>query len=189
MKKGIRVAKVYPPAFIREEVDGKKVIKDEVLPSNLPARADGARPPMHTVRVLTLEDGSVVYGCRDCEATGETSGEIRAHRNREHGVAASTRRSPVNPDANGSPPLPAPTADMLGMTLYEMFELGANISHWNKIFGNQEAEAERLRKLLTEKDGELAELRRQLKTEERDHERTKARIARVLGAVLPEEPS
>jgi hypothetical protein len=187
MRKGNRVATVYPPAFVRKEVDGKKVIKDEVMPSNLPPRADGSRPPMHTIRVLTLEDGSVLYGCRDCETTGDTPGVIRAHRNKRHGVASSTRKSPVNDAPDSSPPLPIPSADMLGMTMYEMLELGANIARWEKIFGNQEQEVERLRALLTEKDTELAEARRLLKTEEREHDRTKARIARVLGLEKPED--
>lgn len=150
------------------------------MPSNLPPRRDGSRPPMHTIRVLTLADKTVLYGCRDCPETGDSPGEIRKHRNREHGVASSTRKSPVNAEA-ASPPLPIPSADMLGMTLYEMLELGASIAEWEKVFGHQEAENERLRKLLTEKDQETAELRRLLKTEEREHDRTKARIARVLG--------
>lgn len=181
------MATTYPPRVVRTEVDGKRVIKDEVLRSNLPPGPDGMPPPMHTTRVLTLEDGSVVYGCGDCETTGATRGDIRKHRNQNHGMTSSTRRSPVNAAASESPPLPYPGAETLGMTLYELLELADSVSKWEQVFGNQDNEIERLRKLLTEKDQELAEKTRELRAEQREHEKTKTRIARVLGLDKPAE--
>lgn len=179
--------KTYPPRVVRDFVDGKKVIKDEVLRSNLPPGPDGMAPPMHTTRVLTLEDDTVIYGCGDCPTTGATRGEIRKHRNQEHGITSGTRRSPVKVAENESPPLPYPGPEMLGMTLYEILELSDAIGKWETVFGNQEAENDRLRQLVTQKDQELAERTRELRAEQREHEKLKTRIARLLGAELPPE--
>lgn len=180
--------KTYPPRIKREFVDGKKVVKDEVLRSNLPARPGELPPPMHTTRVLTLEDDSVVYGCGDCEVTGATRGDIRKHRNVKHGVTSVARRSPTRSDTE-SPTLPAPSGEMLGMTLYELLELSASVAEWEKVFSNQEAENDRLRQALTQKDQDLAERTRELRAEQRDHDRLKARIARLIGSELPAEPA
>lgn len=179
--------KTYPPRIVREFVGGKKVVKDEVLRSNLPAGPDGLPPPMHTTRVLTLEDDTIVYGCGDCETVGETRGDIRKHRNQEHGLSNGNRRSPAR--ETESPPLPYPSGETLGMTLYEILELAASIADWEKVFGNQEAENDRLRRMLTEKDQELAERTRELKTEQREHTKLKTRIAKLLGSELPAEPA
>lgn len=187
MGKRTVVAKSYPPRVKREHVDGKRVVKDEVLRSNLPALDDGLPPAMHTTRVLTLEDGTVVYGCGDCETVGTTRGEIRKHRNQEHGLSSSTRRTAPAVE-NLAPSLPMPGAEMLGMTLYELLELSAAVDHWEQVFANQDAEIERLRGLLTEKEQDLAEQRRLLRTEERDHDRLRARISRLIGSELPAEP-
>jgi hypothetical protein len=176
----------YPPKIPRTEIDGLKVVKDEVLRSNLPPGPDGLPPAMKTTRVLTMEDGSVLYGCGDCKVTGATRGDIRKHRNQEHGVTAGSRRSPARSASDtDSSPLPYPAVEMLGMTLYELLELSAAVSRWEQVFGHQEAENNRLRQLLTEKDIELAERTRELRMEQRDHERLKARIAKLLGVEQP----
>lgn len=179
------MAKTYPPRIKRTHVDGVEVVKDEVLRSNLPPLDDGLPPPMHTTRVLTLADGTVVYGCGDCETNGGTRGEIRKHRNEKHGMTTSTRRSPVNVADNAAPPLPYPGAEMLGMTLYELLELAGGIAHWEGMFSNQEAENDRLRQALLEKDQELAEKTRELRAEQREHEKLKTRIAKLLGMEAP----
>lgn len=174
------MANAYPPTVVRTEVDGKKVVKDEVLRSNLPAGPDGLPPPMKTTRVLTLEDGTVVYGCADCPTIGATRGEVRKHRNAEHGMSNPTRRSPTSAPES-TPQLPYPGPEMLGMTLLELLELSAAVAHWEHLFATQDGEIERLRKLLTDKDQELSERTRELRAERITHERLKVRISKLIG--------
>lgn len=115
------------PAEVPVEVRvirGLKVVKDESLPSNLPP-VDGHVYPLK-IRVLTLEDDSVVYGCADCEEFAETAGEIRKHRARVHGGAPLGRKRAA----------PVLSADAAEMTLGELLELAQGASTWGRVVEN-----------------------------------------------------
>ncbi len=111
------------------EHKGVAVEREEQL-QNLP------RAPFRISR-LYLVDGTTAYACRDCLFTGESRGEVMAHRNDEHGASygkarpkneiAPLRGTPdpiLPPREDGSP---APTAPM-EMTLGEFMALAPSIT-------------------------------------------------------------
>jgi hypothetical protein len=168
MKKGHFVAVAYPPEFVRDEVDGKKVVKDEVLASGL-SGYKGRLIPIHGIRVLTLEDGSVVHGCRSCRTEG-TRGQIMAHLTAFHSVNPASRRG-----SNGEVrQLPFPKGAQLSMTVYELIEMAESVGEWEEVLTNMEAENERLRELVAERTA-------QLKTEQREHQKLQNTLARLVG--------
>lgn len=61
------------------EVDGRAVVTDE--PARSPLGVDRGGNPVYfkQTRELTLDDGSVVYGCLHCEFIDERSAAIRPH--------------------------------------------------------------------------------------------------------------
>lgn len=66
-------------------VGGLKVIGEEDVPSPLPTRhRDGSRIKFSGFGQLLLEDGSKVFGCRDCVFTSELQGHMVNHRHEEH---------------------------------------------------------------------------------------------------------
>lgn len=166
--KGDQVAREYLPVYVREEVGGVKVVKDEVLESGLSAKV-GRPIPMHGTRVLTLEDGTVTYGCRECPVTG-TRGEVRKHRYAEHGATLTDAAGKPGPIQDS--PITGRlqmTGETLSMTVYELLELAVHVGEWETAFGNQEQQVEDLRdKLVTETvarktaERELAALKRRL---------------------------
>lgn len=165
------MAREYPPLFERDKVDGKKVIRDEVLASGLSGHV-GRLVPIHGIRVLTLEDESVVHGCRDCEFTG-TRGEVKGHRAAEHGIAlGGTPKRSTNPGVAGQ--LPYPSAEVLSMTFYELIELAEHVGEWEEVLGNLSSENEELR-------GKVAEAVRAQRAAERELETKTRRIKRLLG--------
>lgn len=142
----------YPPLFEREEVGGVKVVKDEVLASGL-SGYHGRLIPMHGTRVLTLEDGTVTYGCRECEFTG-SRGDVKAHRGEEHGVAVGGggRRDNAVPDGR----VPNPSSEALSMTVYEVLQLAELSGDWEEVLSKLEARVAEL----TEDVNEERRLRR-----------------------------
>jgi hypothetical protein len=60
-------------------VNGMRVVSDEVTPS--PYLRDRAGNPVvwHRTRTLRLEDGSVVYGCAECDYVSENPNSVRPH--------------------------------------------------------------------------------------------------------------
>ena len=165
------MSREYPPLFERDEVDGKKVITDEVLASGLSGHV-GRLVPIHGIRVLTLEDDTVVHGCRDCVFTG-TRGEVKAHRAAEHGIAlGGTPKRSTDPSVAGQ--LPYPSAEVLSMTFYELLELAEHVGEWETVLGNLTTENEELR-------AKAAEATRAQRAAERELDTTKRRIRRLLG--------
>lgn len=111
-----------PPRLVRL-VHGKRVVSDEPMASNLKPKPGHPPVPIHSIRLFTLEDGSTVNGCRDCEETG-TVGEIRAHRIRAHGTAKPGRK-PATVE------LPV-HIEMTSMTIAELFELVRDAGEWGE---------------------------------------------------------
>ncbi|WP_370944051.1 hypothetical protein AB5J62_33760 [Amycolatopsis sp. cg5] len=86
------------------EVDGLAVVADEPRPA--PFKDKGGNPIYQPqTRVLTLADGSVVYGCAHCDYTNRNPNSIRPHLSRHN-----SRRK-----TNGSAPgaLSLPLAELM----------------------------------------------------------------------------
>ncbi len=166
------MAVVYPPSIKRDTVNGKKVVKDEVCPSNL-SKYHGRLIPLHGLRVLTLEDGEQVFGCDDCLDVG-TRGEVVAHRNKAHGLTDPHRRSPVaGTDPETATRMPYPQGVHMSMTILGLLELAEHVGDWEGVLTNLEQENARLRE-------QVAEKTRQLRDEQRDHEKLKKKVAGQL---------
>lgn len=162
---------LYPPNFVRTEVDGIPVVKDEVLSSGLTAHM-GKLVPLKGYRVLTLATGEVVYGCNDCPDFTGTRGEVKAHRGAEHEVAlgGSSRRRKDTPDPDAVT-LP-PGADT--MTVKELFELAGSIAHWENVLANLASENEDLR-------AALAAEKAARRSAERELDRHIQRLKKLIG--------
>lgn len=163
---------LYPPNFVRVEVDGVKVVKDEVLSSGLTAHM-GRLVPLKGYRVLTLENGEQVYGCNDCPDFTGTRGEVKAHRGAEHEVAlgGSSRRR-KDPGADGEAVTLPPGADT--MTLKELLELAGHVSQWEVILANLASENEDLR-------AAVAAERAGRRTAERELDKFQQKLRRLVG--------
>jgi hypothetical protein len=138
------------------EVDGSKVVKDEVLLSGLSNAK--RRVPLHGTRVLTLADGRRVYACRDCSYLGDRTaeedgkkvlslrGDIRKHRYEKHGVAKSGppkgRRRGGGDQVEELPlddvdqaGLPYPNENVRGMQLGDLLEFAESVDQWGRVMG------------------------------------------------------
>lgn len=165
------------PNVDRKKVGTRKVIKDEVLASGL-SRHHNKLIPIKGVRKLTLDDGSVVYGCAECvyaaveDTEGMTMlGAVRQHRAIIHG--ASTGGAKRGRSSAGDAPASIPR----DMTVYELFELAAHIDEWEVVLSS-------LEKRLEEKIDENTELRQKLRVAERENASIKKKVARSLGLEL-----
>jgi len=163
---------LYPPNFVRDQVDGVKVVKDEVLSSGLSAHM-GRLVPLKGYRVLTLENGEQVYGCNDCPDFTGTRGEVKAHRGAEHEVAlgGSSRRR-KDPAADGEVVTLPPGSDT--MTLRELLELAGHVAHWETVLANLASENEDLR-------ATLAAEKAARRTAERDLDKLQQKLRRLVG--------
>lgn len=180
----------YPPLFERStvttEVDGRqvtrKVVKDEVYASGL-SKHVGHLIPVHGVRVLTLDDGDVVYGCRDCEKAG-TLGEVRMHRTAEHGASAGARprKSAAEAAAAGatSGPVTIPQG-ALSMTVHELLDLAGHIDMWESVLAGME---ERLAAVTAD----CNEAQRAQRASERELAAMKRKMARAMGLTIVTTP-
>jgi hypothetical protein len=170
MVKGTFVAVEYPPVFERDAVDGKNVVKDVVLESGL-SKHLGKFIPIHGIRVLTLDDGTTIHGCRDCVTVG-SRGEVMAHRSAFHGVSPPSRRTQVDDEV---PMLPYPKGAQLSMTLYELMDLAEHIGDWEEVLAGMEEHNQRLQ-------DKVIEVTQQLKAEEREHNKLKKRLRGLIGS-------
>lgn len=180
----------YPPLFERKEVtvevDGvsvtRKVVSDEVYASGL-SKSAGRLIPVHGVRVLTLDDGSVVYGCRDCETVG-TLGEVRTHRKAEHGavIGGKSRKSAAEAAAGGAvaEQVTIPQ-DAMSMTLHELLDLGAHVDMWEQLLTGMEER-------LTTVTGERDEALRAQRAAERALEAMRKKMAKAMGLEIVTTP-
>lgn len=185
----------YPPAFVREEIDGVKVVKDVVYASPL-SKVLGRFVPMHGVRELTLDDESVVYGCRDCPFTGAGPGVVRGHRRADHALAEDGA-DPKPPRMDGGVgQIRKPGPDALAMTVYEVVDLATHIETLSAAMESLDDENQRLRAQVADERRthreELAVVRAEHRTalgKERDKTRKvtkeldtlKARLRKFIG--------
>jgi hypothetical protein len=110
-------------------VDGQEVVSDEPEESPL-SKVWGKFIPIVGRRVLTLKDGSKVFGCADCPETG-TRGEIIRHRVEQHGATKPGTRTPGRKEA-------APDLSWLGITIGDVIDLAQHV-------GGFEVELDRIR--------------------------------------------
>lgn len=111
-------------------VSGLRVTANDPLPSPLSgvARRRAGDPPVQMFfsgyRVLTLEDGTQVFGCGECpdpaDFTG-TRGEVRSHRVEAHNM---------NPGGARKKQPEAVSPRVMGMTLADVFELASTQANW-----------------------------------------------------------
>lgn len=169
----------YPPKFIREDIDGVKVVSDVVYESGL-SKHVGKFIPVTGIRVLTLEDGSTVMGCADDEFAGSL-GQVRVHRKADHGVSMGgarpgrTHKSAADVDAAGEAdrPLVLP-ADTASMTMRDFFTTAALIDDWGSVL-------EQLEKQVEELTEERNQLRGELRTVTRERDGIRKKVAKAMG--------
>lgn len=154
---------LYPPRIERKKVGGVAVVTDEVLPSGL--SKPGVLVPIKGIRKLTLADGTVAHGCRDCLFDGSL-GEVRAHRHAAHGEphAGSGRARPPA----GIPP------DAAEWTIGELWALAAHVEEWSDVLANTTRQRDEALIALAERTQELA-------AERRGHNALKKKIGKLLG--------
>jgi hypothetical protein len=184
----VAAAEDFPPLFVREKVDGLKVVSDAVMESPLTA-AIGRFIPMRGFRVLTLEDDSTRTACRDCAFIADPElpqtpvGQTRAHRRAEHGVniggrAGKPRTSAEEAEQAGLVPhtvtLPAHAATM---TMHEVFELAEEIDTWAVVLANHQ---EKITELTQERD----EAVRARRVADRELTATKKKMAKAMGLTI-----
>jgi hypothetical protein len=172
-------AAAYPPKFERQDIDGVKVLTDEVYESPL-SKHVGKFIPVHGVRVLTLEDETIVYGCADCEFAG-TLGQVRQHRGSDHGVSMGgnprrrRHKSAADAEAAGDTDeqlvLPRET---LSMTLHDFLQTATLLDQWGSVL-------EGLEKRVEELVEENAELRVNLRNVTKDRDGIRRKVARAMG--------
>lgn len=190
------MAVTHLPAFIREEVDGVKVVKDEVYASGLSFTGGRGLIPLNGYRTLTLADDTVVIGCRDCPETG-TYGQMRIHRRDVHGV--SIGRSKKTAGAPAASFEEAEQAGMvakgfdlppesLSMTLFELLEYAKAVDEWELVFANQEARAKALAEQWKARVDDLTRQRNEAEMAKRAAEHAlknmRSRLAKLLGVTV-----
>jgi hypothetical protein len=128
------------------EHNGIAIEREEPVPSPLP----GAAPFKYSR--LMLADGGSAFACRDCLFTGDTRGDVMAHRNAEHGARYGKRRPKVvyEPDDDITdlvlPPRadgPAPDA-LLEMTIGEHLAIAPTIKALGDLIDRLEQERDEL---------------------------------------------
>lgn len=82
-------AQAQPETSEERTHNGVAIVREEPVKSPLPTGA-----PFRYSR-LFLEDGEVVWGCRDCPEITNTRGEVMAHRNARHGTRYGKKRAKV----------------------------------------------------------------------------------------------
>lgn len=171
------VARRWPAKYVRDEVDGVKVVRDRVLLSGLTGHM--RRPiPHHSVRVLTLEDGTETHGCRDCVLTGSL-GDVKAHRIKDHGDRSPGRRqAPVRDEQPALIPLGGVSPAALQMPLAELLEMVAVAEESEVAFSVILGERDEYRERAMAAETELKAVRKKL-----------ARMQASLGALLGTEES
>lgn len=123
----------------RRLVDGQEVVAVDPEESPL-SKHWGKFIPIHGRRILTLADGSKVFGCADCPETG-TRGDIIRHRVEQHGAAKPGANRPA-----GRKEAPALDLSWLNITIGEVVDLAQHV-------GGFETELDRIR---DERDEERA---------------------------------
>lgn len=124
-------------------VNGKRVIKVDPELSPMTNRA-GDRTPFHNREILTLEDGSTVFGCTQCWVTDEKRGAVMRHYKEAHAQKRASAAGPAKSEIQSA---------AMQMTLGELFQLANGVASW-------EADRERLKAQLAAAQTELADLRK-----------------------------
>lgn len=180
-------AEDFPPLFVREKVDGQKVVSDAVMESPLSGHV-GRFIPMQGFRILTLEDGTTRTACRDCpfiadpQSAQTPAGQTRAHRRAAHGVniggPRKTRKSAEEAEQDGLVPHPVTLPPHAAtMNLHEVFELAEEIDTWAVVLANLEAKTIDL----AEQRDEAVKTRRRA---ERELDAMKNKMAKAMGLTI-----
>jgi len=125
-----------PPA---RYVNGLLVLSDEPVPSSLPVKPGQPPLPIHSLRLLTLADGSTTYGCRDCTAFTGTRGDVQKHRYADHGAPKPGNKGKRSA---GDPPV---SVDLASMTIGDLIELVRDAGQWGDLFAAQDLKIEEWR--------------------------------------------
>lgn len=128
-------------------VNGLRVIDDQPY-------QDAAGRRQTRFRALTLAGGTTTVGCADCIKAGAFL-DVLHHRQDVHGDRRTGRRA-------GTAPTPAPTANILGMTVGELMNLASQIEAWEATTDRLTAERDRAIARATEAETELKALKKQL---------------------------
>lgn len=154
---------LYPPRVERKKVGGVAVVADEVLESGLSKGKPGFIP-IKGIRVLTLANGEVTHGCRDCLMDG-TLGEVRKHRHADHNEAhAGSKRTPAGPVIS---------PEALEWTLAELLALAEHVNDWSEVLDN----------ITRQRDDALAgeaEKSKELAAERRAHTALKNKLSKLV---------
>ncbi len=123
------------------DVDGVAVVDDQ--PSTAPFRDRSGNPIyLRQTRVLTLADGSVVYGCAHCDYTSANVNSIRPHLGKHNGP----RRAGATQDKPGG--LNLPLTDLL-KRLEQLDAITADRDEWKARAQSAERRLKQLRSALS----------------------------------------
>lgn len=123
------------PVVLARVINGKAVVSTEPVASNLPNAA-----PIRVDRHV-LDDGSVVFGCAECDFVADRRGDVQVHRADEHGLGWPGRRprgTKADPFANLSL--------ALGMTLADVLESAGQAAEWKHLLDLKDTQISELRK-------------------------------------------
>jgi hypothetical protein len=140
---------LYPPRVKRDSVNGRRVVRDEVVASGLSKRF-GRLVPLHRLRLLTLDDGSQTFGCRDCVFTG-ARGDVMGHWRQVHGLPAADAAA-KRPDVGT-----VEAHELWSMTLRELWDLAKHVEDWETVFAQQNTERDRERQRHVQEQEQLRE--------------------------------
>lgn len=152
------LAKEYPPRVKRIKVGGVKVERDEPVLSGLSAR-HGKTIVFDKQRLLTLADGTQVFGCNVCDFTG-TRGELNTHIQADH---PSNRPKPARAKGKTAvDPIDQLPEGLADKTLRELFTLSAHQDAWGDILAGAEALAAEREALYVKEKAEHSATKREL---------------------------
>ncbi len=104
--------------------------------------------------VLSLADGSRVFGCADCQFTSDGRREMTLHRHEEHGGVL---RGPDREGSDDDDPIPELPEHLEDMTLGYLLELAREVRDWSATIESYRQQVEHWQ---TEARAAQAELRR-----------------------------
>lgn len=126
-----------------KQVDGQRVVSDTDTQAPIFQRGSGKPVFWTQTRTLTLEDGTVTYGCQHCDFTADKAGAIRPHL-RQHS----------DPDKPRKPRKVRSTGDVqvdaLIKTLTEAGNKDKLVDYWRTRAQEAERKNAKIRKALTD---------------------------------------
>lgn len=129
---------LIPDPVIAEEprlVNGLAVLADVPAPSPLTVKAGQPQVTFKSLRLLTLADGSHVFGCGDCGGFTGSRGEVQKHRYDAHDAPRPGRRAIEA----------AIPSELSEMTIGELWELRAEAASWGHMLTELEVKLDEWR--------------------------------------------